>query len=428
MLSFLINIFGCCAEVIILRYFYIKLLGTATKNKVVDYSTYFVLIIYSLFLAHYIHEPTVRTLLAIAAVIVPLYLYTYNLKLKLLYAIIYLSIQVMSESLTKAVSLLPETILPFEIGYIQGVLISKTLAFLLVLVFLSILHVRDIKLPYYLTISLLLIPALSLFLIYELRDVFYYLNTTSAYVKYLFTVLLLIGSNLILFFLFEKNTELHWLKTKILVQEALLQEQVNYYEKTVTMFHENRQLAHDFKNHLAAINGYIQDNQKEQAINYIADLTDIVQSNSIIRSGCSVIDAVLTSKQNLATKQATEFNIVEIFLPTNISTVERNLALVLATALDNALESTEKISAQQNRWINVLLRHDANYIYLQIENSTANAVIIKNNTIESTKKSSAPHGFGLSAIKSSVKSCNGQVRLSFANNIFSLTAMFPYNN
>lgn len=199
MIHFLIDIFGCCAEVFILRYFYEKLLRKSIKNRFVDYITYFFIIVYSLCLTNYVQEPNLRTLLAVVAVLIPLHLYQYNFKLKLLYAIIYLSIQVMSESLTKAISLLPSGILSFEIDYIQGVLISKSLAILIIFIFLSIFHVRNVKLPHYLTFSLLLVPMMSLFLIYELRDIFYYMDTTSAYVKYFFTVVLLICANLILF-------------------------------------------------------------------------------------------------------------------------------------------------------------------------------------------------------------------------------------
>lgn len=227
-------------------------------------------------------------------------------------------------------------------------------------------------------------------------------------------------------FLFEKNTELHWLKAKFLVQEALLQEQANYYEKSVTMFHENRRLVHDFKNHLVVINGYIQDKQLDQAENYISILTNIAQNHSIIRSGCSVVDAVLTSKYDLATKQSTEFNIIEMILPENIASIERNIALILATGLDNALESTNKISDIQNRWINILIRHDANYIYLQIENSTADVVIIKNNTVVTTKTSRENHGFGLATIQDSVETCNGKLKLSYEDYVFSLTALLTF--
>ena len=423
MLLFLINIFGCCAEVFVMRYFYKKLLGNTDKHRIVDYGTYFFNFLYSMYISYFVQASQMRSLCAVFAVIMPLYLYKHNFKIKLLYAIIYLSIQLMSELLTMSVALLPSSILPIEIGYMQGVVISKSIAFIIALIFISILHVRDIKMPYYLTFALLSIPIMSMFIIYELRSVFYSIDTASAYMQYLFTVALLIFSNFILFFLFEKNTELHWLKNKLAIQETRLEEQKTYYEKSLSMFQENRRLMHDFKNHLIAISGYLQNNQEAMASNYIAELTNNVQKNTILCSGYPAIDAVLTAKQQIAAQQDTEFLILELALPKNIVQIERDFALILATGLDNALDSTGKIISTEDRWIRILIRYHANYIYLQIENTTNNHVELKDNRVITTKNPNENHGIGLSTIKKIVEAHNGSLKLSCQEHVFSLTAM-----
>lgn len=341
---------------------------------------------------------------------------------------VYLFIQVISESFTRAIALLSENLLLIPIDYTQGVVISKTIAFIIILIITSKIRIRNVKIPDYLTYPLLLIPFFSLMLTYELYSITYILDTPITYVKYLFSVAMLIASNLILFYLLEKNTELYWLKEKMLIQQTLLAEQKNYYKNAVTMYEANRQLSHDFKNHLLLLGNYIIKEQKKEALDYINKLSSTVQQNSILYSGCSTIDAVLSAKKHLAGTQFTEFHLIELSLPPNIERIENQVALILAASLDNALEATYKIEDSQSRWINILLRHDETYLYLQIENSTAEPVTISNNTIATSKQDSQNHGLGLPSIQNLVNELQGKLILHYDNYIFSITIMFKFNN
>ena len=100
--------------------------------------------------------------------------------------------------------------------------------------------------------------------------------------------------------------------------------------------------------------------------------------------------------------------------------------MILATSLDNALEATNKIANQSKRWIHILIRHDDTYLYLQIENSTADLVKIHNNTIASTKADKEKHGLGLISIQEIAASLNGKVKLFYQDNTFSITVMLKY--
>lgn len=420
-----IDILGCSIETILLYYFYTKVLGPAKKNNLLVFIIYLLVGVYMFTLSSLPLTPQLRTLCAVMPSFAPIILYAQNWKVKILYAMVYLSIQVMSESFTKALALLFATVFSLQINYTTGVLISKMVAFLAIIFFTTILHVKNIKLPHYLTFSLLLIPFFSLMLIYELREVFYFLDTPSAYLKYLLTIILLIASNFILFYLFEKNTELHSLKIKMLLQDTLLKEQKNYYENALTMYNSNRQLSHDFKNHLLLIDDYIRRGNLQEALTYISDLTAVSNSYSITFSGCQEVDAILTAKQNLAKKQSTLFDILELSIPYNLH-ITKEFAMILATSLDNALEATNKIANQSKRWIHILIRHDDTYLYLQIENSTADLVEIHNNTIASTKADKEKHGLGLISVQEIAASLNGKVKLFYQDNTFSITVMLKY--
>ena len=100
--------------------------------------------------------------------------------------------------------------------------------------------------------------------------------------------------------------------------------------------------------------------------------------------------------------------------------------MILATSLDNALEATNKIANQSKRWIHILIRYDDTYLYLQIENSTADLVEIHNNTIASTKTDKETHGLGLISVQEIAASLNGKVKLFYQDNTFSITVMLKY--
>lgn len=167
-----IDILGCSIETILLYYFYTKVLGPAKKNNLLVFIIYLLVGVYMFTLSSLPLTPQLRTLCAVIPCFAPIILYAQNWKVKILYAMVYLSIQVMSESFTKALALLFTTVFSLQINYTAGVLISKMIAFSAIIFFTTILHVKNIKLPHYLTSSLLLIPFFSLMLIYELREVF----------------------------------------------------------------------------------------------------------------------------------------------------------------------------------------------------------------------------------------------------------------
>ena len=130
-----IDILGCSIETILLYYFYTKVLGPAKKNNLLVFIIYLLVGVYMFTLSSLPLTPQLRTLCAVIPCFAPIILYAQNWKVKILYAMVYLSIQVMSESFTKALALLFATVFSLQINYTAGVLISKMVAFLAIIFF-----------------------------------------------------------------------------------------------------------------------------------------------------------------------------------------------------------------------------------------------------------------------------------------------------
>jgi len=418
------NIFSCIVEVALLKYFYMKLLKEPIKGKRLEFYIYLFITIYLLYISCSSIEPKIRSICTIIPFLLPILLYPQHLRLKFAYGIIYWAIQVMSESLTKAVALSNVT-LPFAINYGQGVLISKSLAFILILFFISSIRVYNIKFPRYLTLILLFIPVSSVLAIYKVREFVYLLNQPSIYFEYLLVVTLLFALNIVLFFLFEKNTELHWLKTQMLLQNALLEEQKNYYANVTHIYEQSRRLNHDLKNHFLILQGYIQASQIDAALSHIQSLVTTVKENSIIHSGSTAIDAILTAKQSQAREQATKFDLAKLNFPVELLCAEQTLSIILGNLLDNALEATIRIPESTKRWIQILLHHDDIYLYLRIMNSTIKDIAVTGNILPTQKMHKEHHGFGLSSSDILVSTLHGIMQLTSENLIFTVDIMIP---
>ena len=67
------------------------------------------------------------------------------------------------------------------------------------------------------------------------------------------------------------------------------------YQALYKAYDENRMLAHDFKNHILAINQLIQEGRNEEALEYITTYNnETLKVNRRIESGCKIIDIIVT--------------------------------------------------------------------------------------------------------------------------------------
>lgn len=67
-------------------------------------------------------------------------------------------------------------------------------------------------------------------------------------------------------------------------------------------------------------------------------------------------------------------------------------------------------------------------MFLNITNPVNEPVIIKNNTVQTTKSDKSLHGFGLYSLEKTVNSHDGKIELLCNNNEFSLNISMLINN
>lgn len=103
--------------------------------------------------------------------------------------------------------------------------------------------------------------------------------------------------------------------------------------------------------------------------------------------------------------------------------IATDIALILANALDNAIEATEKISDNAQKVINLSILNRGNHLKIEVTNPISKPIDIRNNNIYSTKQNKDEHGFGLRNIQSLARKNNGEMFVSCTDTKFKLVVI-----
>jgi len=202
------------------------------------------------------------------------------------------------------------------------------------------------------------------------------------------------------------------------------------YHNNLAIYHQRvRQLHHDMNNHFLILYNALKQENADQAVQYIEKHLKLLSQSKMTYTGYLLLDTVLDYKKQIADAQCTEF-LVRVQIPSDLymtESLQNDLAMMLASCIDNALEAAAKISDEANRWIKITLKYDEQYLYCKIENSAAEEVAIKEGELpESTKTDGAYHGMGLKHVKQLAEAHGGCLMLGCEENIFTASFMVRY--
>lgn len=99
---------------------------------------------------------------------------------------------------------------------------------------------------------------------------------------------------------------------------------------------------------------------------------------------------------------------------------EEDLVTLLTNPLDNAIEACEKII---NKTIQFKMVIEDDQLVLSVRNPVSSPVLIKSNTIVTSKKDSVYHGIGLSNVDAVVRKYHGTSVLKCEDGWFTFAAI-----
>lgn len=304
--------------------------------------------------------------------------------------------------------------------YIQATLYSKLLTFVLI----TVLGLR-IKAKFA-TISkkvifVTIITSFSSIMITSLILTFAYnVDNTFTAVLTIIATSLLIFSNLYLITVIEKQSEMEATKQRLIFTENQIYSQAKHYDELYAVQDETRKIWHDMKNGLTAISEYIKINENSKALRYLENLTgEVSKIVSVIDTGCPAIDSILKSKIKRAEDNNCSIYYL-VLLPDVLYIDEIDMAILIANALDNAIEYLQH-KRIEDRSIGVNVTTHNEYISIKITNEVCTDIDVNN--LMTSKSNPLYHGYGLASIKNIADKYDGDVDINCKNSVFRLSIL-----
>ena len=176
---------------------------------------------------------------------------------------------------------------------------------------------------------------------------------------------------------------------------------------------------HDLKHQIAAIRTKA---EQENFHKYLDRLEDsIIEYGTVVDCGHEAINIVLTEKNILCSTCGVKFSyIIDGTLFSFMSEME--IYSLFGNALDNALESSSKVTDPGKRVISLKAARRGDMVVLHVENFFESALTMVGGLPQTTKKGSG-HGFGLRSIRQIAEKYDGVATVQTDGELFKLTVL-----
>ena len=199
--------------------------------------------------------------------------------------------------------------------------------------------------------------------------------------------------------------------------EKQIKVQAEHYSALAKANFELRRFQHDFKNIKVGVSKLIAEGRLSEAISMLdstnKDIYNTTNSLLCFDTGNGIVDALLAEKQRNAALSNIKIKFEGAVPSSSISATE--LCVLFGNTIDNAIEACEKIDIKNEKIINITCKCNSNFIFLDITNPVSKPIVIKNNTLATTKADKILHGFGLYSLDQIVRKHDGELNLSCDN-------------
>ncbi len=240
-------------------------------------------------------------------------------------------------------------------------------------------------------------------------------------------ILVLLVSSLSGLFYYNKLSKLYEEKLNL----ALQAQEREYYLAQCQLMQNSveqvRAIRHDMKSHLATVRGLSKDKKAEEVTTYVDSLLGDIRTSEVYSdTGNIVFDSILNFKLQNAQEDNVRIDL-HLFIPNSLTMEITDIATILGNLIDNSLTAISKVS---EKWIKIDMEYSRKCLFIQVQNSFDGNVIYSNEEtkeIQSSKtaenSASEEHGFGLKNIKKAVEKYNGQMDITHADKVFSVTIL-----
>ena len=199
--------------------------------------------------------------------------------------------------------------------------------------------------------------------------------------------------------------------------------EMNNIQALSQAYQEQRQLTHDFNNHMLAIEQLAEEGDLNKLTKYVAGISQRVAAvSTVIKSNNAIVDAVLNQKYLAAKNKGVQVEFLVGDLA-GLPFADEDLVAVLSNLMDNAIKASAQAPEGQ-RQIRVKFTNDSDSgVLLSVKNTTAGPVRVIDNEVVSESPRTLNHGYGINNIKNVLAAYNCEYLFSYENGWFQFTLL-----
>lgn len=217
---------------------------------------------------------------------------------------------------------------------------------------------------------------------------------------------------------------IHYLfqETDMVYARSLDQIMANYVNEIDHLYENIRGWRHDYHNHLQALRSTVTANKQQETLSYLTDLEDhLATIDDIVRSGHTMLDAVVNSKLTMAQEYQIPLN-VKVFVGTQPLINDVDLVVILGNILDNAIEANLEIPQPEQRLLRVYISILKQQLYISVTNARRLDQEIQ---IDFASTKNDKRGLGIRRINALVKKYDGLINRQYEEGYFVTELMLP---
>lgn len=191
-----------------------------------------------------------------------------------------------------------------------------------------------------------------------------------------------------------------------------------YYQGLRQQETQVRQLRHDLRNHLTAVEGLLEQGKTREAAGYLSEIAGSPALRGTKRfCDNEVANVVLSAKAEEMTREGITADFA-VSLSKDLPLADTDLCALLGNALDNAREG---VQGCREKKVVLRCRLDKGLFMLRLENPTANT----GESLATTKADKESHGFGIPGMREIAQRCNGSLDAGIRDGRFELVVCIP---
>lgn len=197
------------------------------------------------------------------------------------------------------------------------------------------------------------------------------------------------------------------------------EEEISQYALEVEhIYQQMRAIRHDYLNHLQVMKAYLDQEKTEDLSDYVASLVnEMNQVDTIVRSGNTLIDALVNTKLTLARKKGIQID-ATVIAPNDLPIQPMDVSIILGNLLTNAVEAAEKVD---HGFIRLYIAPIRGNFYLSITNAMKESP--RKNFL--SLKGPNRQGYGIHRIDQTVGKYHGIVNRQFEEGVFATEITLP---